>query len=69
MAPIDWKNFEPHEAPEDKKKQELLARWTGIIERLAVEAKVRLDDKEDLEEDMRMWVRRWDGMGVSAFDL
>ncbi|KAJ8587482.1 hypothetical protein M405DRAFT_863710 [Rhizopogon salebrosus TDB-379] len=67
MAPVDWNALAPRKvSPAKTKEDELLARWTGVTERLATEAMCRPDDKEELEDDMRSWVRRWDEISVEV---
>jgi hypothetical protein len=69
MAPVDWNALAPREvSPAKTKQDDLLARWAGVTERLATEAMCRPDDKEELEDDMRSWVRRWDEISVSTSD-
>jgi hypothetical protein len=69
MAPVDWNALAPREvSPAKMKQDDLLARWAGVTERLATEAMCRPDDKEELEDDMRSWVRRWDEISVSTSD-
>ena len=66
MAPVNWNALAPREAsPAKTKEVDLLARWKGVMERLATEALCRPDDKEGLQEEMRTWVQRWDEMTVS----
>jgi hypothetical protein len=66
MSPIDWNAMAAREpSPTKSKAEELLSRWKGIVDRLAAEAFCRPDDKEGLEDDMQLWVRKWDGLMVS----
>jgi hypothetical protein len=52
-------------SPMKSKAEDLLSRWKGIVDRLAAEALCRPDDKEGLEDDIQLWVRKWDGLMVS----
>jgi hypothetical protein len=58
-------------SPTKSKAEELLSRWKGIVDRLAAEEMCRPEDKEGLEEDMQLWVRKWGGLmvGRSYFRL
>ena len=65
MSTIDWNALAAREvSPTKSKADKLLSQWKGIVERMGIETKCRPDDKEHLEEDMRGWVRRWDGLMV-----
>ncbi|KAG1724947.1 uncharacterized protein EDB91DRAFT_1255001 [Suillus paluster] len=52
-------------APLDSGKDWILAEWKELEDRVIAEAKCILDDKEELQEEWRMWCERWADIMVS----
>ena len=68
MSAFDWDAMAARETSLAKSKEEdLLMRWDGIVERLAIEAMCYPEDKESLEGDIRLWMRKWEGILVRVF--
>jgi len=65
MSAFDWDAMAAREtSPVKSKAEDLLTRWDGIVERMAIEAMCYPEDKESLEDDIRLWMRKWEGMLV-----
>lgn len=60
---VNWKALAGR--PKDK-KDDLLSRWKGLVERVEAEAMCMPEDKEDLKEDIQGWMRKWDNFSVSC---
>ncbi|KAG1756791.1 uncharacterized protein EDB91DRAFT_1076724 [Suillus paluster] len=58
MSPFSFAAFTPA-APPDSGKDRILVEWKGLEERVIAEAKCLLDDKEELQDEWRMWCKHW----------
>jgi len=65
MSSIDWDALAAREpSPMKSKGEELLSQWKKIVDCVAAEVMCCPEDKEGLEDDMRLWVCKWDGLMV-----
>ena len=67
MSPLDLTAFAPKVVSDTEKK--ITDDWKDLLTRVEGVAMTYPEDKEELEEDMRYWVKEWAKVMVRVSDV